>query len=146
DGTGRAIGDNASTTFSGLAPGNHSVVLSGVAGNCTVNGGTSRTVSVTAGSTANTTSSVNCAPTRPTGASLTVTTATRGANGTLHPDTKSFRSDGTGRAIGDNASTTFGGLAPGNHSVVLSGVAGNCTVNGGTSRTVSVTAGSTANT
>src|SRR2546423_2140159 len=147
DGTGRAIGDNASTTFDGLAPGNHSVVLSGVAGNCTVNGGTSRTVSVTAGSTANTTFSVNCAPTGPTTGSLSVTTATSGASGDLDPDGYTVTLDGAaGRAIGDNETTTFSGLAPGSHMVVLSGVAANCSVSGGTSRTVSVTAGSPAST
>src|SRR5439155_1082778 len=70
--TSRAIGINASVTFTGLTPGSHSVVLSGVAGNCTVSGGTSRTVSVTAGSTASTSYSISCAPTGPTTGSLSV--------------------------------------------------------------------------
>jgi len=145
--TSRAIGINASVTFTGLTPGSHSVVLSGVAGNCTVSGGTSRTVSVTAGSTASTSYSVSCAPTGPTTGSLSVTTATSGASGDLDPDGYTVTLDGTtSRAIGINASVTFTGLTPGSHSVVLSGVAGNCTVSGGTSRTVSVTAGSTAST
>src|SRR5439155_394789 len=74
--TSRAIGINASVTFTGLTPGSHSVVLSGVAANCTVSGGTSRTVSVTAGSTASTSYSISCAPTGPTTGSLSVTTAT----------------------------------------------------------------------
>ena len=238
--TSRAIGINASVTFTGLTPGSHSVVLSGVAGNCTVSGGTSRTVSVTAGSTASTSYSVSCAPSSPGTGSLTVTTATSGASGDLDPDGYTVSVDGgaasqpiatngsvtftgpagdhsialtgvaancavsganprtvtvpaggtttttfsvscgptgattgslsvstatsgasadldpdgytvtldgtTSRAIGINASVTFTGLTPGSHSVVLSGVAGNCTVSGGTSRTVSVTAGSTAST
>ena len=146
-GSSRAIGINASVTFTGLTPGSHSVVLSGVAGNCTVSGGTSRTVSVTAGSTASTSYSISCAPTGPTTGSLSVTTATSGASGDLDPDGYTATLDGTtSRAIGINASVTFTGLTPGSHSVVLSGVAGNCTVSGGTSRTVSVTAGSTAST
>ncbi|HLB81842.1 MAG TPA: hypothetical protein VJJ54_02030, partial [Gemmatimonadales bacterium] len=126
--------------------GSHTVVLSGVAGNCTVSGGTSRTVSVPAGGTASTSFSVSCAPTGPTTGSLSVTTATSGASGDLDPDGYTVTVDGTGRAIGDNETTTFDGLAPGSHSVVLSGVAANCSVSGGTSRTVSVTAGSTAST
>src|SRR5881392_2152981 len=145
--TSRAIGDNATTTFTGLAPGSHTVVLSGVAANCTVSGGTSRTLSVTAGSTVSTSYAVSCAPTGPTTGSLSVTTATSGASGDVDPDGYSVTLDGTtSRAIGDNATTTFSGLAPGSHTVVLSGVAANCTVSGGTSRTVSVTAGGTAST
>src|SRR5213079_3759715 len=145
--TSRAIGDNATTTFSGLAPGSHTVVLSGVAANCTVSGGTSRTLSVTAGSTVSTSYAVSCAPTGPTTGSLSVTTATSGASGDVDPDGYSVTLDGTtSRAIGDNATTTFSGLAPGSHTVVLSGVAANCTVSGGTSRTLSVTAGSTVST
>src|SRR5205823_1861682 len=145
--TSRAIGINASVTFTGLTPGSHSVVLSGVAGNCTVSGGTSRTVSVTAGSTASTSYSISCAPTGPTTGSLSVTTATSGASGDLDPDGYTVTLDGTtSRAIGINASVTFTGLTAGCQSVVRCGVAGNCTVSGGTSRTVSVTAGSTAST
>src|SRR5205823_5136858 len=83
--TSRAIGDNGTTTFSGLAPGSHTVVLSGMAANCSVSGGTSRTVSVTAGSTASTSYSVSCAPTGPTTGSLSVTTSTSGASGDLDP-------------------------------------------------------------
>src|SRR5437868_5292423 len=137
--TSRAIGDNATTTFSGLAPGSHTVVLSGVATNCTVSGGTSRTLSVTAGTTVSTSYAVSCAPTGPTTGSLSVTTATSGASGDVDPDGYSVTLDGTtSRAIGDNATTTFSGLAPGSHTVVLSGVAANCTVSGGTSDRKSV--------
>src|SRR5207249_2080487 len=74
-GPSRTIGINASVTFTGLTPGSHTVVLSGAASNCTVSGGTSRTVSVTAGSTASTSYSISCAPTGPTTGSLSVTTA-----------------------------------------------------------------------
>src|SRR5947209_3782646 len=84
--TSRAIGINASVTFTELTPGSHTVVLSGVAGNCTVSGGASRTVSVTAGSTASTSYSVSCAPTGPTTGSLSVTAATSGASGDIDPD------------------------------------------------------------
>jgi len=140
----RSIGANGSVTFSGLSAGSHSVALSGVASNCTVSGGNTRTVSVTAGSTTRTDFSISCAP---TAGSLSVTTSTSGASGDLDPDGYTVTLDGaTSRAIGDNGTTTFSGLAPGSHTVVLSGMAANCSVSGGTSRTVSVTAGSTAST
>src|SRR5439155_23636310 len=138
----QSIPTNGSVTFTGVVPGVATVSISGVASNCTVSGGNLSVVTVPVGGTVSTTFSISCAPTGPTTGSLSVTTATSGANGDLDPDGYTVTVDGTGRAIGDNASTTFDGLAPGNHSVVLSGVAGNCTVNGGTSRTVSVTAGS----
>src|SRR5207248_2847652 len=145
--TSRAIGDNGTTTFSGLAPGSHTVVLSGMAANCSVSGGTSRTVSVTAGSTGSTSYSVRCAPTDATTGSLSVTTATSGATGDLDPEGyNSFPTRRSSDLIGDNGTTTFSGLAPGSHTVVLSGMAANCSVSGGTSRTVSVTAGSTGST
>jgi hypothetical protein len=141
--SGRAIGTNASTTFTGLTAGSHTVVLSGVAGNCSVTDGTSRTVSVTAGSTASTSFAVSCSATPPQTGDLTVATTTGGSN----PDADGYTvtlDESSGRAIGTNASTTFTGLTAGSHTVVLSGVAGNCTASDGTSRTVDVPAGGTA--
>src|SRR3989449_1484965 len=67
-------------------------------GNCTVSGGTSRTVSVTAGSTASTSYSISCAPTGPTTGSLTVTAATSGASGDIDPDGYTVSVDGGGRS------------------------------------------------
>lgn len=139
-GASKAIGTNGSVTFSGLPAGSHSVALSGVAGNCTVSGGSSRTVNVPAGGTASTSFAVSCAAT--TG-NLTVSTSTTGSN--VDPDGYTATiNGGASQAIGTNASVTFSGLAAGNHTVVLSGVAGNCAVSGGNSRTVSVPAGGTA--
>src|SRR2546430_249755 len=143
----QSIPTNGSVTFTGVVPGVATVSISGVASNCTVSGGNLSVVTVPVGGTVSTTFSISCAPTGPTTGSLSVTTATSGASGDLDPDGYTVTLDGTtSRAIGINASVTFTGLTPGSHSVVLSGVAGNCTVSGGTSRTVSVTAGSTAST
>ncbi|HYU88974.1 MAG TPA: hypothetical protein VE966_00920 [Gemmatimonadales bacterium] len=143
--TTRAIGTNASTTFSALPAGSHTVVLSGVAGNCSVSGGTSRTVNVPAGGTASTSFAVSCTAPPPQTGDLTVSTSTTGSN--VDPDGYTLTLDGsTTRAIGTNASTTFSALPAGSHTVVLSGVAGNCSVSGGTSRTVNVPAGGTAST
>ena len=145
--TSRAIGDNGTTTFSGLAPGSHTVVLSGMAANCSVSGGTSRTVSVTAGSTGSTSYSVSCAPTGGGTGSLTVTTATSGATGDLDPDGYTVSVDGgaASQPIPDNGSVTFTGPA-GDHTVALSGVAGNCSVSGANPRTVTVPSGGTVST
>lgn len=60
------FGINDATTYTGLSAGSHTVVLSGVAGNCTVSGGPSRTVSVPSGGTAAVGFSVTCStPNRP---------------------------------------------------------------------------------
>ncbi len=145
--TSRAIGDNATTTFSELAPGSHTVVVSGVAANCTVSGGTSRTVSVTAGTTVSTSYAVSCAPTGGGTGSLTVTTATSGASGDLDPDGYTVSVDGgaASQPIPDNGSVTFTGPA-GDHTVALSGVAANCSVGGANPRTVTVPSGGTVST
>src|SRR5205085_12128033 len=117
-------------TFSGLAAGSHSVALSGVAPNCSVNGGTSRTVAVSAGGNASTAFSVTCTPIPPTTGSLTVTTSTSGSD--LDPDGYTVTVEGAGsQPIPTNSGgsgVTFSGLAAGSHSVALSGVASNCSV------------------
>ena len=134
----QSIATNGSVTFNNLAPGSHTVTLSGVAANCSVSGGSSRTVTITSGATATTAFSVSCAAT--TGG-ITVTTTTTGSS---LPNGYSVTVDGgAGQAIGINASVTISGLTPGSHAVVLSGVPANCTVANGTSRTVTVTAGGT---
>ncbi len=135
------IPDNGSVTFTGPA-GDHTVGLSGVAANCTVSGANPRTVTVPAGGTTSTTFAVTCAATSTTG-NLTVTTSTTGSN--LDPDGYTATVDGAAsQPITDNGTVTFSGLAAGSHTVVLSGVAANCTVSGGTSQTVTVPSGGTA--
>ncbi|PYO36715.1 MAG: hypothetical protein DMD74_03345, partial [Gemmatimonadetes bacterium] len=139
-GTGQPIGINSSVRFTGLAAGSHSVVLSGVAGNCSVSGGNTQTVNVPSGGTATVAYSVTCAT--PPG-DLTVTTSTGGSS--LDPDGYTVAVDGgAGQAIGINSSVTFTGLAAGSHSVALTDVASNCTVSGSNPRTVTVPSGGTA--
>src|SRR5437764_6132221 len=139
----KSIGTNGSVTFTGLSAASHTVVLSGVASNCSVSGGPSRTVSVPADGTASTSFSVSCAAPPPPTGNLTVTTSTTGSN--LDPDGYTATVDGgASQAIGTNGSVTFSGLSAASHTVVLSGVASNCSVTGGMSRTVSVPAGGTA--
>src|SRR5207248_8650057 len=137
--TSRSIGTNGSVTFSGLSAGNHTVALSGVASNCSVSGGTSRSVDVPAGGTASTSFSVGCAA---LSGNLTVSTNTSGSN--LDPDGYTVTVDGgASQTIGANGSVTFTGLSAGSHSVAVSGVAWTCTTIGGRTRTADVTAGGT---
>ena len=142
-GQARALGVNSSVTYTSLAAQDHSVEISGVASNCTVNGANPRTVSVPGGATAQTSFAISCAPLPPTSGDLAVTTTTSGTN--LDPDGYTVAVDGgSGQAIGINTSFTFNGVATGSHTVTLSGVAGNCTVSGGSAQTTTVTSGQTA--
>jgi len=136
--------DGGSITFLSVPAGSHSVALSGVASNCTVSGGMSHGVNITAGQPNSTAFSVTCTPIPPTTGSLTVTTSTSGSD--LDPDGYTVTVDaGNSQPIGPNNSNgvTFNNLSAGNHPVVLSGVASNCSVSGGTSHTVTVIAGQT---
>jgi len=143
--TNQSIGSNDATgvTFPNLPAGSHSVALSGVASNCTVSGGTSHGVTIVAGQPNSTAFSVTCTPIPPTTGGLTVTTSTSGSD--LDPDGYTVTVDaGNSQPIGPNSTgVTFTNLSAGNHPVVLSGVASNCSVSGGTSHTVTVIAGQT---
>src|SRR5438094_5322864 len=136
------IDPDGSATFDGLAAGGHTVTLSGLASNCSVSGGTSKSVTVPEGGSTSTSFSVSCpTPPPPTG-SLTVTTSTSG--GTPDPDGYAVTVSGTGggsQHIDPDGSATFDGLAAGSHTVTLSGLASNCSVSGGTSQTVTVPEG-----
>src|SRR5437660_12931108 len=141
----QSVGANGVATFVGLAPGDHVVLLSGVPSNCSVSGANPRTVSLIAGLVAATTFSVSCTapPPPPTTGELTVTTSTSGSNIDAYGYNVTVDC-GASQAIGVNGSVTFSGLSAGSHTVVLSGVAGNCSVSGGTSRTAHAAAGATA--
>lgn len=141
----QSVATNGNVTFNDVLVGPHVVAISGVAGNCTVSGGTTQTALVPLGGTAQVAFTINCTSTGPTTGNLTVSTSTTGSN--VDPDGYTATIDGgASQPIGTNGSVTFSGLAAGNHTVALSGVAGNCTVSGGNSRSVSVPAGGTAST
>jgi len=67
DATSQPIATNGSVTFTGLSPGDHSVALSGVAGNCTVTSANPVMVTVFSGETATADFAVDCAATAGTG-------------------------------------------------------------------------------
>ena len=141
-GSARTLGINSTFTYTNLAAGNHTVVISGVAANCTVSDGRSRTVSVPSGGTATVAYSVSC--TTPPG-DLTVTTTTGGSD--FDPDGYTVTvDDGTSQVIGTDGSVTFTGVSAGSHTVALTEVAANCAVDGGNSQMVTVPSGGTATT
>ena len=75
-------------------------------------------------------------------ASIEVTTVTTGSS--PDPDGYTVTVDvGTPQAIASNATLALEGLAVGTHSVALSGIAGNCHLDGDNPRTVEVVQGST---
>lgn len=138
-GSGQAIGVNSSLTLNDLTAGSHTVTISGVASNCTVGGGTSQSVTVPAGGSTSATFAVTCTAPPPATGSLTVSTATTGAN--LDPDGYSVSVDGgNAQSISDNGSVAFSNLASGSHTVAIAGLASNCSASN-TSQAVTVPAG-----
>jgi hypothetical protein len=139
-GPARAIGVSGSETLSNISAGNHTVVLTGVATNCTVNDA-NQTVTVTSGSTATAAFAITCSAVPPARGSIRVTTSTSGED---QDNGYQFSiDDGSARSIGPNGSEDVGNVSPGNHTVELTGVASNCTVNDA-AQTVTVTPGNVA--
>jgi Tol biopolymer transport system component len=138
----RTLHSGESTTYSGLNTGSHVVELSGVAANCEVQGGASRSVQVAADATADVTFAVVCAE-LPTG-SIEVTTVTTGAE--IPPDDFVAHAGDEFAPIGVNATVTFDELPVGEHSVSLTDLPLHCSVGGGNPRAVTVQAAVTTST
>jgi len=140
-GASQPIAANGNVTFTQLYAASHTVVLSGVAGNCTVNGPNAQQVNVSPGQTAAITFAASCAPTGSGSGTLTVTTNTTGSN----PDADGYTVtvDGTAsQTIATSGGATFT-VPAGVNPVALSGVASNCSVSGANPGTVAVPAGGT---
>ncbi|HEX2249822.1 MAG TPA: Ig-like domain-containing protein, partial [Gemmatimonadales bacterium] len=136
-GSVQTVGVEATITTRQVTPGAHTVLLGGLAANCSVAGDIPRSVTVTAGETTTVSFEVTCTAT--TG-SLTITSATSGPS----PDADGYTIsiDGVERGtLSANAAVTISGLTPGTHPVALGGVAGNCQIQGDNARTVTITAG-----
>jgi hypothetical protein len=143
-GTAQHVDVNGSRTVGSLSQGSHSVLLGGVAGNCTVGGDNPRAVAVTAGQNAPVAFAVTCTTPAPGTGSIRITTATTGSP--ADPDGYTVKVDnGNTQPLDINGSKTIDGLEAGSHSVELGGVAQNCTLSGDNSRSVTVTAGQAAN-
>jgi hypothetical protein len=134
-GGAQVVGPNGSATFSGLAAGEHSVLLDGVAPNCSVNGANPRTVLVPSAALAQTTFEVTCAG----AGSLVVQATTTGTGVDANGYVVTVDGDAAGAlTVGPNAAVSFDGLAPGQHVVALGGIAPNCSVSSANPLTVTV--------
>ena len=142
DSTSKDLDPNGSITFSGLEEGEHSIALSGVASNCSVDGSNPKTVTVETGNTASTTFNVSCTAT--TG-SLEASASTTGEDQDSDGYTATVDGD-TSKDLNPNGTVTFSGLSEGDHSVELTGIQSNCSIDGENPRTVTVEAGNTAST
>jgi hypothetical protein len=135
----QAIGTGATIQVLAVSAGDHTVLLVGLASNCTVEGENPRTVALAGGQTAAVSLAVRCAAT--TGG-LQVTAATTGPS----PDADGYALtvDGTDKGtLGANGALPIDGVPPGDHVIGVGGVSANCQVQGDNPRTVSVTAGTT---
>ena len=143
DGTDRGtLAASGAATLDGLTPGSRAIGLSGVAGNCQVEGDNPRSITIVAGASATLTFEVVCAAPPPNAGSLGITTSTSGPD--ADPDGYTFTiDDRASQVIGLNATETLTNVAAGAHEVLLSGVATNCQLEGDNPRPVTVTAGAT---
>ena len=125
-GTPVTIDINGSVTFTALASGGHTVLLTDVAPNCTVVGDNPRTVDVDAGETAETTFDVTCDP---DAGAIAVTTTTSGES--LDADGYTISVDGGAtHAIGANSTVIMTGFGEGDHNVSLGDIDSNCSLGG----------------
>jgi hypothetical protein len=135
-----AIAVNASRHTEGMVPGQHTVALAGLAGNCTVATATGVTVEVPAGAAAAVRFEVACAAT-----SGTIEVVTTSAGSPLDPDGYQLRLDGApAQSIGTSATVSIPGTALGPHTVGLGGLAANCSLEGDNPRAVTVSPGAVA--
>ncbi len=139
----QAIGLNATLTVDRLAEGQHTVELSGMAGNCAVGGENPRPANVVSGATATVAFVITCSPISPGTGSVQVVTATSGSG--TDPDGFSLLLDGADQGpIGVSATGSLAGLTPGSHTIGLTGLAANCQVSGENPRAITVPSGGTA--
>jgi probable HAF family extracellular repeat protein len=132
------------TQVGGIPSGDHRVGLSGVDGNCKVEGQNPRTITVEVGEATSMIFVVSCVVPPASPANLSITTITSGAD--PDADGYAFVLDGTaGQPIGVNGVVDIATLAAGDHSVGLTGLAENCVVQDDNPRLVTLAADATTN-
>jgi probable HAF family extracellular repeat protein len=145
DGADRgALGASGGITLEALAPGTHEVGLSGIAGNCRVEGSNPQIVTITPGESAPVAFTVTCAAPPASVGTLRVATSTTGPD----PDPNGYAfavDEGATQPVAVNTTIVLPNLTAGSHSVRLSRLAENCAVQGSNPRSVTVSAGATAN-
>jgi hypothetical protein len=136
-GEAQAIGVNATITVAGLQAGDHSIALAGIPQGCILTGDNPRSAKVPAGGRTEVDFDVVCE--LPVGA-VTVTSATSGL--VQDPDGYTVQVDGgIDLPIPTNGSLILSGLSPGSHSLLLAGIAPNCTVGGENPRAIETVPG-----
>ena len=126
DDTGQGpIGLNDSLPIGGVPPGDHEVTLGGVAANCSVDGDNPRPVSVTAGGEASVAFAVRCI--LPVG-HVRVEVISSGAPPDPDGYTVSLDRAAPGVPIAVSDTVDLGDVPVGSHSITLSGLASNCTL------------------
>jgi hypothetical protein len=139
-GSGEPIAVAGTLSKSDVTQGNHTVELSGVDGNCVVEGSNPRTIAVVAGQTVKDTFAIACTAIQ---GSLAVTTVTTGA--APDPDGYTLSLDGgSPEIIGVSATFTFVSISTGDHTVELGGLASPCVLGSSNPQTATVTGGATA--
>ena len=136
-GLGQPLPVNGSASIPGLLGGTYSVSLDGISDNCAVEGVAVQDVTLATLDTAAVEFAITC---RPVG-SIVVTTTTSGSD----PDSDGYGiqlDDGDYGSIGTAETRTLPlGIAGGTHTVVLTGVQGNCSAVGSLRQEVMVPAG-----
>lgn len=131
-GAEQAIGPNATITVADLEAGPHIVQLAQLPPLCTVRGGSSQTVNIAAGSTAQITFAVTCVQLV---GSFQLIVATTGPG----PSGYELVLDGT--TIGSTSSTSFGSIPADTHTVGLTNVPANCQPAGVNPQSITIPAG-----
>lgn len=135
-GAAQAIAATGTLDVANVTVGDAPVLLTDIAGNCSVTEDNPTILTVTAAGPNTATFTVDCDLNE---GSAAVTFATTGAN--LDADGFELTVDAL-PAIpvpAVNGTITVSDLAPGDHDFVLGGVAANCTVTGGTTQTIAIT-------
>jgi dipeptidyl aminopeptidase/acylaminoacyl peptidase len=134
-GSGQPLASGGMLRFAGVIAGDHQVGLSGIAPNCAVSGPNPVTATVTTGET-RLRIQVTC---QAAVGSAEVTVTTTGAG--FDPDGYRVTVDAMlPQPIGLQGSVRFGELVPGNHQLLLSGLALNCAVQGDNPRSLTIAA------
>ena len=134
----QSVSVNGSATFEDKPTGEYSLELTGMADNCSVDGENPRNVQVSDGSTTQASMAVTC---EATVGSAEIAVTTSGEQQDQDGYTLAF--DGGSSSVSVNDTVTYTDLAPGDHSLELTGMADNCSVDGENPRTIQVGAGST---
>ena len=134
----RTVATTDSAVVPGLVPGSTTVALSGLAANCTVAGGASRSVAVTAGDTLRVAFDVSC---QATTGNLQVFVTTTGLD--LDADGYDLTLDDVPAGHAHIQDTLDLPLSPGVHTLTVSGRSANCHIEEGDRRTLTAEAGST---